>query len=398
MRVYCAPAVKMMNSIKNYKIYNGDCVEIMKKLPEASANLIFADPPYWMRVSGSLERVEGTEYDGCNDSWDNSFSSLADYAHFTRTWLAEARRLLHKNGSLWVIGSMQCVYTIGNALQELGFWLINDVIWWKNNPTPNMKGNRLCNAHETLIWAVKDEKAKFTFHYKTGKELNRDTVSEADYLKGIRKQLGSVWRFPVCSGSERLRDENGKKLHSTQKPYALLHRIINLCSSRGDLVLDPFGGTFTSGAAALESGRNFIGIDSNPEYCAHGEKRLAECRDKNGPIENALYDEKPLKISLKEMIASGFLQNGEFLFAKSGEKALLQEDGKIKLSNGLITDIHTGAAISSNGKSARLNGFNYWYAQRGNEFVGIDEIREKARKNDSGNDYKNAKNKIDGGI
>ena len=245
--------------MRQFQIINGDCIETMRKLNAESADLIFADPPYWMRVSGVLKRVEGTDYDGCDDSWDNSFSNLGDYTAFTRAWLLEARRVLKKNGSLWVIGSMQCVYTIGNALQELGYWLINDVVWWKTNPTPNMMGSRLCNAHETLIWAVKDEKAKFTFHYRTGKEMNREAVSEADFLRGVRKQLGSVWRFSVCSGQERLKDENGEKLHSTQKPYALLHRIVNLCSNRGDLVLDPFGGTFTTGAAALDSGRRFIG-------------------------------------------------------------------------------------------------------------------------------------------
>lgn len=158
---------------------------------------------------------------------------------------------------------MQCIYAIGNALQELGYWLINDVIWWKSNPAPNMTVSRLCNAHETLIWAVKDEKSKFTFHYKTGKELNSDTVSEAEYLQGIRMRMGSVWRFPVCGGSERLRDFAGRMLNSTHKPFALLHGIINLCAKPDDIVRDPFSGTFTSGAAAIASGRRFIGLEKD---------------------------------------------------------------------------------------------------------------------------------------
>lgn len=361
-----------------YKILHGHCLDKMKELEPECADLVFADPPYWMRVSGTLKRVEGTDYDGCSDDWDNIFTSLADYAQFTRTWLSEARRILKKNGSLWVIGSMQCIYTIGNALQELGFWLINDVIWWKNNPTPNMMGTRLCNAHETLIWAVKEEKSKFTFHYKTGKELNRDTVSEEDFARGIRKQLGSVWRFPVCSGKERLRDETGAKLHSTQKPYALLHRIINLCTNRNDLVVDPFGGTFTTGAAALESGRNFIGIESNLKYCEYGHKRLVQCQEKNGLIENSFFDLKPPRLSIQGLLAKGLLFENEEFFIKNGEaKAHLLADGKLKLAHGSVVDIHKGAALVKNGKARRLNGFDFWYVRRAGVLVPISQIRKK---------------------
>lgn len=367
-------------SQNSFRVIHADCIEAMRELEPESADLVFVDPPYWMRVSGKLTRVEGADYDGCADAWDNGFATLADYAQFTKSWLSGVKRLLKRNGSLWVIGSMQCIYTIGNALQELGFWLINDVIWWKLNPTPNMHGSRLCNAHETLIWAVKDEKAKFTFHYKTGKELNRDTVSEEEYLAGVRKQLGSVWRFPVCSGSERIRTEDGAKLHSTQKPYALLHRIINLCSNRGDLVLDPFGGTFTSGAAALNSGRSFIGIDSNARYCEYGKKRLADCVDNNGPIENAAYDVRPRKVSLQEMLANGFLNQGDEFLTRSGERpAVLLLDGRIRLPDGKITDIHSGAAAMKKSKANRLNGFGVWHVRRGNRLVPLDEIRAKAR-------------------
>lgn len=376
--------------MSDYQIINGNCLEVMHSLEPESVDLIFADPPYWMRISGVLKRVEGTEYNGCHDSWDNSFSSLEDYQKFTMDWLGSAKRLLKKNGSLWVIGSMQCIYTIGNALQNLGYWLINDVIWWKKNPTPNMLGTRLCNAHETLIWAVKDEKAKFTFHYKTGKELNREAVCDAEYLRGVRKQLGSVWRFPVCSGSERLRDEAGNKLHSTQKPYALLHRIINICSNRGDVVLDPFSGTFTTGEAALSSGRKFIGIENNGEYCKYGEKRLANCKDLNGPVENAVYDRKPKKISLQEMIDKGFLLAGEFFYTKSGTgKSELLPDGTIRLPDGFVTNIHTGAARIKKSNAERLNGFGIWHVLRKNKLIGIDVIREMARGKDTSTNSSN---------
>ena len=247
-------------------IINGDSLEELKKIPDSSIDLIFADPPYWMRVEGSLTRVEGSEFDGCDDDWDK-FDSLESYENFTKQWLSQCKRILKSNGSIWVIGGMQCIYTIGAIMQELGLWIINDIIWHKTNPTPNFKGTRLNNSHETLIWATKGKNSKYTFNYKTAKELNKDTVLIEDYQKGIRKQMGSVWRFPVCSGNERLKDENGKKLHSTQKPLELLQRIIAINSNVGDVVLDPFGGTMTTGVAAKSLGRNYIMIERDKKYC-----------------------------------------------------------------------------------------------------------------------------------
>ncbi len=240
------------------KIINGNCIEVLKNLQSESIDLIFADPPYWMRTAGILRRVEGTDYNGCNDEWDNQFKTLEDYIQFTRQWLCECKRVLAKNGSIWVIGSMQCIYSIGDIMQQLGFWIINDVIWHKKNPTPNFMGTRLNNSHETLIWAAKSEKSKYTFNYKTAKELNHDTVTDEDLKKGIRKQLGSVWEIAICRGNERLKDINGKKLHSTQKPQELIYRVITISSRLGDTVLDPFGGTMTTGAVAKQTGRNFI--------------------------------------------------------------------------------------------------------------------------------------------
>lgn len=371
--------------MNTWQIINGDCLGEMAKIDAECADLIFADPPYWMRTGGVLKRVEGTVYNGCDDAWDNAFASLDDYNNFTRAWLAGVKRLLKINGSLWVIGSMQCIYSIGGILQEMGFWLINDVVWWKNNPTPNMTGSRLCNAHETLIWAVKDAKARFTFHYKTGKELNRDTVSEAEYMHGIRKQMGSVWRFPVCGGNERLKDAAGRKLHSTQKPFALLHRIINLCSNPDDLVLDPFGGTFTTGAAALVSGRRFIGIEREQKYCEYGRQRLAACETSMGPVENAIFDVKPARISLGELISARHLLAGESLYLKSGlKRAKLLANGKIILDNGATCDIHSGAATAKGGKAAKLNGFDIWHVKRDSRLISLALIREHARRHSSG--------------
>ena len=235
--------------MKKNIIINGNSIEEMNRMEPNSVDLIFADPPYWMRVEGVLKRIEGTDFNGCNDEWDQ-FNTLDDYENFTKEWLTTCYRILKPNGSIWVIGGMQCIYTIGAIMQQIGFWLINDVVWHKKNPTPNFMGPRLNNSHETLIWATKNKKSKYTFNYKTGKELNVDTVDKIDYNKGIRKQMGSVWKFAVCSGNERLKDDNGEKLHSTQKPQELLERIIAISSNIGDLVLDPFGGTMTTAAAA----------------------------------------------------------------------------------------------------------------------------------------------------
>lgn len=363
-------------------IINGNCITELQKIHDSSIDLIFADPPYWMRTSGVLKRVEGTDYDGCADEWDNQFETLADYATFTKKWLSECYRVLKPNGSIWVIGGLQCIYTIGNALQEIGFWIINDVIWHKTNPTPNFMGTRLNNSHETLIWATKSQKSKYTFHYKTAKELNVDTVPPSEYEKGVRKQLGSVWRFSVCSGNERIKDDEGKKLHSTQKPYGLLYRIVNISSNIGDTVLDPFGGTFTTGAVAKQCGRNFIGIDVSKKYCEYGKRRLFETVEKIGDIEKAVFDDKPVKVEFVDLIKQNYLIEGEKLFLKNKDDfGILQSDGKIFLpTKNITTDIHTGAAILGEKKAKRVNGFDFWCVLRNGKLISINEIRENFRK------------------
>lgn len=358
----------------------GDTIEELKKLPDECVDLIFADPPYWMRVDGVLHRVEGTEYDGCDDEWDNQFNSLEEYEEFTEKWLKECKRVLKKNGSIWVIGGMQCIYTIGGIMQRLGFWFINDVIWYKKNPTPNFKGTRLNNSHETLIWATKDEKSKYTFNYKTAKELNKDTVDEIEYEKGIRKQLGSVWRIGICQGQERLKDENGKKLHSTQKPEELLYRIIAISSKIGDLVLDPFGGTMTTAAVAKRLGRNYIMIEREEKYCYYGKKRLESIEPEINDIALAKYDEKPIKVTMEEMIEKGFFKVGEKFYLKDmKEEAVLTNKGKL-IYKGIEMDMHTCAAIAKGGKAKKLNGFDFWYVLRDDKLKSINEIREEYRK------------------
>ena len=350
-------------------IINGDSLSELPKLPPESVDLIFADPPYWMRTEGVLHRTEGTEFQGCNDSWDK-FDSLSDYEDFTSRWLTECRRLLKPSGSIWVIGSMQCVYTIGAIMQRLGYWLINDVIWYKSNPTPNFTGYRLNNSHETLIWAVKNRRAKFTFHYKTAKALNSDSPG---------KQLGSVWRFPVCSGRERLRDSQGRKLHSTQKPLALLERIIAISSNIGDTVLDPFAGTMTTAAAAKKLGRRYIMIERDEDYCAYGRSRVDAVSFADGETARADFDVKPLRVSMSEMIEAGYFAVGEKFFLSDGhEYGELLADGKL-LWHGEILDMHTCAARAKNLRAKRVNGFDYWHVMRKNQLVSIRDIRENYR-------------------
>lgn len=361
-------------------ILQGDCIEILKSFPDESIDLIFADPPYWMRVEGALNRPEGGEFDGCDDEWDNAFLSGADYARFSREWLSECLRVLKKDGSFWVIGGMQCIYTIGGIMQELGFWLINDVVWHKSNPTPNFMGTRLNNAHETLIWACKSKKAKFTFNYKTAKELSAENIAPELFAKGERRQMGSVWKFPVCSGAERLKDEHGVKLHSTQKPEILLYRIIAISSKIGDLVLDPFGGTMTTAAIAKRLGREFIAIEQSAKYVKFGAKRVEMAKFENSDIARAKFDEKPPKAPMDAMIKAGFFRAGEKFYLKNADEfAILREDGKLEFK-GEIYDMHTLAAKIKSVKATRLNGFLWWQVVRNGAKIGIDDIRERYRK------------------
>lgn len=360
-------------------IIHGNCLTEMKKLPDSSVDLIFADPPYWMRVEGTLKRPEGTDFSGCDDEWDNNFTDNTDYAEFTKQWLAECHRILKKNGSIWVIGGMQCIYTIGATMQELGFWFINDVIWHKTNPTPNFMGARLNNSHETLIWATKDKKSKFTFHYKTAKELNNENIEADLFSKGERKQMGSVWRFPVCSGNERLKNAQGEKLHSTQKPESLLYRIIALTSNVDDVVFDPFGGTMTTAAMAKRLGRHYLTIEQSADYVAAGAVRISKVQFENNDIAQAKWDIKPPKAAMHDMIKAGFFQTGELFYLKnSQENAILQSNGKLMYQQE-IYDMHTLAAKIKAVKATRLNGFDYWQVERAGQRVSIDDVRSQYR-------------------
>ena len=352
--------------IKN-KILQGDSIEILKCIPDETFDFCFADPPYFMQIEEGkkLYRVEGTEFDGCDDDWDK-FDSMKSYTDWTRKWLSEVRRVLKKDGTVCVISGMQSIYEIGAILRELGFWVINDIIWQKSNPTPNFGGTRLNNSHETLIWASKSKKSKFTFNYKTGKFLNGG------------KQMGSIWTFPVCSGNERLKDENNEKVHNTQKPEALLYRLIVLFTKKGDLILDPFGGTMTTGAVAKRTGRNFTMIERDSTYIKYGKKRVEAVLPDIGDVENATFDVKPLKVSMSEMIDAGYFSVGEFFYHKNGEKAILvNQKGQLDY-NGVVDSMHEIAAKMMNG-SRRVNAFDYLYVLRNEKLVSISEVRDKYR-------------------
>ncbi|MGQ0532683.1 MAG: DNA-methyltransferase, partial [Caulobacteraceae bacterium] len=224
------------------RIVEGDCIEELRKLGDGSIDLVFADPPYFMQLGRALTRPDQSNVDGVDDEWDK-FADFAAYDTFTRAWLSEARRVLKPNGAIWVIGSYHNIFRLGAALQDLGFWILNDIVWRKTNPMPNFKGTRFTNAHETLIWAARSKDAKYTFHYDALKMLNDEL------------QMRSDWTLPICTGQERLKNHEGRKLHSTQKPEALLHRVVLATTRPGEVILDPFFGTGTTGAAGHPRGR-----------------------------------------------------------------------------------------------------------------------------------------------
>ncbi|MDB5439589.1 MAG: dpnA, partial [Caulobacteraceae bacterium] len=244
-------------------ILHGECLDLLKTLPDKSIDLVFADPPYNLQLGGELLRPDNSKVDAVDDAWDQ-FDSFAAYDAFTRAWLSECRRVLKDDGALWVIGSYHNIFRVGTALQDLGYWLLNDIIWNKSNPMPNFKGTRFTNAHETLIWASKTKTSRYAFNYDAMKVFNEDL------------QMRSDWSLPICSGEERLKGPDGLKAHPTQKPEALLHRVILATSKPGDVILDPFFGTGASGAAAKRLGRHYIGIEREAEYVTLARDRLSK--------------------------------------------------------------------------------------------------------------------------
>ena len=344
------------------KIVNGNSLEILRKIPDKSFNLVFADPPYNMQIGEKLKRPDDSKVNGVNDKWDQ-FINFEHYDNFSKTWLKECKRVLKDNGSIWVIGSYHNIFRLGYHLQNLDFWLLNDVIWRKNNPMPNFRGTRFTNAHETLIWASKDKKSKYTFNYQSLKCLNDDL------------QMRSDWTFPICNGKERLK-KNGKKIHSTQKPEALLHRIILASTNKDDKICDPFLGTGTTAVVAKKLGRNYFGIEKDRKYFKAASDRIKNTK----VIDNSYLDtiennkSKP-RIPFGSLVELGILKPGASLFdAKKKINAKIMADGSIKYKES-EGSIHKVAAKIMGADS--YNGWTYWYYDLNGSTVLIDSLRQK---------------------
>lgn len=347
-------------------IINDDCIKAMNQMEENSVDLIFADPPYNLQLGDALTRPDNTNVSGVYEEWD-SFESLAAYDAYTREWMTAARRVLKEDGAIWVIGSYHNIFRVGYILQDLGFWILNDIIWNKTNPMPNFKGTRFTNAHETLIWASKNPNSKYTFNYEAMKALNDDT------------QMRSDWQIPLCTGKERLKDEEGNKLHPTQKPEGLLYRVIMASTNVGDVILDPFFGTGTTGAVAKKLGRNFIGIERDVNYVKGAQARI----DAVKPVDNAMCLEMVSKkrqprIPFGSVIERGLLTPGDVLY-DAGRKhcAVVRSDGTLK-SETMEGSIHQVGAAAQN--LSACNGWVYWYFENEKkELVSIDELRTQVR-------------------
>jgi modification methylase len=348
------------------RVVRGECLEVLARLPDASVDLVFADPPYNLQLDGNLLRPNNTVVDGVHQDWDK-FGSFADYDRFCRAWLGECRRILKPNGALWVIGSYHNIFRLGVALQDLGFWIQNDVIWRKTNPMPNFRGKRLTNAHETLIWAARDQKSRPTFNYEALKSFNDDV------------QMRSDWLIPICSGPERLKDDGGRKAHPTQKPEALLWRVLLTSSNPGDVVLDPFFGTGTTGAVARRLGRRWIGIERDPDYAAAAEERIRAVHPLSpDAIEPLRAKRAEPRVPFGTIIELGILEPGVELFDERRRlRAEVKADGTIAAAGARGSIHRIGAQLQ--GKAA-CNGWTFWHFEAEGRLTPIDVLREQAKR------------------
>lgn len=343
------------------QILPGDCVAAMRALPDACVDLVFADPPYNLQLGGDLNRPDGSHVDAVTDHWDR-FASFQSYDEFTKAWLGEVRRVLKPDGGLWVIGSYHNIYRVGAILQDLGFWILNDIVWRKTNPMPNFKGTRFTNAHETLIWASQGEKAKYHFNYRAMKTLNDEL------------QMRSDWVIPICGGRERLK-EGGHKVHPTQKPEALLYRVLLATTERGDVVLDPFFGTGTTGAVAKRLGREWIGCERESAYRGAALARIA----KELPLdESALTTVKAgraaPKVAFGALVEAGLVPPGTVLLDRKRRwRAQVRADGSLACGT-------QSGSIHGLGKELQgapsCNGWSFWHLEQGGELLPLDSVRQ----------------------
>ncbi|MEM9496093.1 MAG: DNA methyltransferase [Pseudomonadota bacterium] len=342
----------------------------MGTLPDESVDLVFADPPYNLQLGGGLTRPDQSHVDGVDDDWDK-FASFKAYDDFTTAWLKEARRILKPNGAIWVIGSYHNIFRVGTAIQDAGFWILNDVIWRKSNPMPNFRGTRLTNAHETLIWAAKSEKSKYTFHYRALKTGNDDL------------QMRSDWEFPICTGAERLKDETGRKVHPTQKPESLLYRLLIASTNPGDVFLDPFFGSGATGAAAKYLGRRFIGVERDEGYIDAARKRIAKVK----PLDDEALITQPSpkaapRVPFGAVVENRLIKPGAKLYSpRGGHAAKVRADGSLYMKDGdteIQGSIHKVGAAAQ--KAAACNGWTYWHYEARSGRKPIDFLRDKMRK------------------
>ena len=348
-------------------IIKGDCVAAMEKLPEKSVDLVFADPPYNLQLDGDLHRPDQSKVDAVDDAWDQ-FDSFAAYDAFTRAWLLAARRVLKPTGSIWVIGSYHNIFRVGAAMQDLGFWILNDVVWRKTNPMPNFRGRRFQNAHETMIWASRDQKAKgYTFNYDAMKAANDDL------------QMRSDWLFPICTGSERLKDDNGDKVHPTQKPEALLARVMLSSSKPGDVVLDPFFGSGTTGAVAKRLGRHFVGVEREQSYIDAATARI-EAVEPLRTIDLSVMAGKRAepRVAFVSLVDAGLIAPGAVLTdSRRRWQASVRADGTLSSGDKSGSIHRLGAMVQ--GLDA-CNGWTFWHFEDAGALKPIDELRAHVRK------------------
>jgi modification methylase len=353
-------------SAPSARIVVGDCVAEMTKLPPASADLVFADPPYNLQLAGDLKRPDDSHVDAVDDDWDK-FSSFAAYDDFTRAWLTACRRVMKPNATLWVIGSYHNIFRVGTILQDLGFWILNDIVWRKSNPMPNFRGRRFTNAHETLIWAARGaEKRDYTFNYEALKAGNEDI------------QMRSDWFIPLCTGEERLKGADGKKLHPTQKPEALLARVILSASRPGDLVLDPFCGTGTTGAVARRLHRNFIGVERDRDYAAGARARIEAVEPLDEPaLASFMTAREAPRVPFTALIERGLVSPGiRLVDSKRRHRALVRADGALALGEA-VGSIHRIGALAQGLEAC--NGWTFWHVETPGGLTVIDTLRAKVR-------------------
>jgi modification methylase len=346
------------------RIVEGDCLDVLARLPDRSVDLVFADPPYNLQLGGDLTRPDNSRVDGVTDAWDQ-FDSFAAYDAFTRAWLRQVRRVLKDDGALWVIGSYHNIFRVGAAIQDEGYWILNDIVWRKSNPMPNFKGTRFTNAHETLIWAAKSAQSRYTFHYQAMKALNDEL------------QMRSDWELPICTGGERLKLD-GRKAHATQKPEALLFRVLLASSNPGDVVLDPFFGTGTTGAVAKRLGRHWIGIERERDYVKVAQARIAEVEPMAGQ-QLAVTTSKRAepRIPFGTLIERGYIKPGTVLVDPSRRfAARVRADGSVagRDASGSIHQI--GAAVQG---APACNGWTFWHVEQEGRLVPIDVFRQRVR-------------------